>query len=506
MSERYTRVFALPENLYAEFSPVIISAGALLKDNVTGKVLVQLKIKNISDRIVKAVRIKINQFDVAGEAIDNEVNQEYLDLNVGRNSEFGQKTAITLPDSSTRSFSVVVTEVIFFDNDIWKADGAEWKSVIKPQTTYECFKDDSELMKQYKLDYNVTCKNMFAEDRDLWICSCGNINKSTYSECYGCGCLYETLKNFDMDTLVRNKNERVEKEKRAEEERRLTYEQKMEKAREEARKKAKRNKKIAITTTLIVCTVIVSLLAIIPAVRYNRAIALMEEEKYAEAIEVFEAMNSYKDSKEKADFIYDKIISQEIKNAKVGDDVFFGSYEQDNSLTNGSEKLRWLVLDKRDGKILLISKYTIDYKPYNSKNKSVTWDTCTLRNWLNSDFINAAFSDTEKLIIPTVTVDSDDHGQATQDKVFLLSETEAMNYFTSDSERQCEATNYAVAKGVYVSDDYYNKCNWTLRTMSAFGKYSYVFSQGNIATYTLCNPVYYEGGIRPAMWIDLNRE
>ena len=43
MSERYSKLSALPENLYSTGAPVIIAAGALLKDNQTGKVLAQLK-------------------------------------------------------------------------------------------------------------------------------------------------------------------------------------------------------------------------------------------------------------------------------------------------------------------------------------------------------------------------------------------------------------------------------------------------------------------------------
>ena len=39
MSERYSKLYVLPENLYAEGSPVIIAAGALLKDNQTGRVV-----------------------------------------------------------------------------------------------------------------------------------------------------------------------------------------------------------------------------------------------------------------------------------------------------------------------------------------------------------------------------------------------------------------------------------------------------------------------------------
>ena len=54
MSERYGRLYSLPENLYAEGAPVIISAGNLLKDTQTGKILAQLKIKNISSKIIKA--------------------------------------------------------------------------------------------------------------------------------------------------------------------------------------------------------------------------------------------------------------------------------------------------------------------------------------------------------------------------------------------------------------------------------------------------------------------
>ena len=57
MSERYSRLFSLPTNLYAIGSPAIIVAGALLKDNQTGKVLAQLKIQNITTNPIKAVTV-----------------------------------------------------------------------------------------------------------------------------------------------------------------------------------------------------------------------------------------------------------------------------------------------------------------------------------------------------------------------------------------------------------------------------------------------------------------
>ena len=63
MSERYSRLFSLPENLYAEGAPVIIAAGALLKDNQTGNVLAQLKLQNICNQIIKAATVRIFPMD-----------------------------------------------------------------------------------------------------------------------------------------------------------------------------------------------------------------------------------------------------------------------------------------------------------------------------------------------------------------------------------------------------------------------------------------------------------
>ena len=82
MSERYKTLYRLPENLYSIGSPVIIAAGALLKDNQTGKVLAQIKFKSISDKRIKAVKIRVFSFDVIGASVGDAVEHQYLDLNV----------------------------------------------------------------------------------------------------------------------------------------------------------------------------------------------------------------------------------------------------------------------------------------------------------------------------------------------------------------------------------------------------------------------------------------
>ena len=82
MSERYTKLFTLPANLYAEGAPVIVSAGNLLKDTQTGKVLAQLKIKNISPKTIKAAKLVIHALDTTGQPLDGDAEQEYLDLHI----------------------------------------------------------------------------------------------------------------------------------------------------------------------------------------------------------------------------------------------------------------------------------------------------------------------------------------------------------------------------------------------------------------------------------------
>ena len=194
----------------------------------------------------------------------------------------------------------------------------------------------------------------------------------------------------------------------------------------------------------------------------------------------------------------------------VGDIITFGRYEQDNNIINGKEDIEWIVLAKEDNRILIISKYALDCRPYNTSYSDDTWETCTLRKWLNNNFINSAFTADEKAMIPTVTVSADKNpnystnpGNATQDQVFLLSITEANKYFSSDSARQCKATEYAVAGGAYVNSDNGN-CWWWLRSpgytpLSAarVSTVGVVIESGDFVNYDL-------DAVRPALWIDLN--
>ena len=119
MSERYSRLFSLPTNLYTEGSPVLIAAGALLKDNQTGKVLAQLKFRNISQKAIQSVKVKVNACDTAGCPLAGMDSFSYLDLSVEANEEFGQSKPIYLPDATTRAFSVEILSVVFADHEVF---------------------------------------------------------------------------------------------------------------------------------------------------------------------------------------------------------------------------------------------------------------------------------------------------------------------------------------------------------------------------------------------------
>lgn len=191
---------------------------------------------------------------------------------------------------------------------------------------------------------------------------------------------------------------------------------------------------------------------------------------------------------------------------EVGEYITFGKYEQDNNESNGREDIEWLVLDKEDSRVLVISKYGLDARSYHSTK--TTWEKSKIREWLNDDFIDSAFTDKEKKQIPTITVSADENsnystspGNATEDQIFLLSIVEAEKYFESDEERMCKPTKYALNEGAYDNEGI---CCWWLRTPGVYQiAASYVNSGGGVFEHG--TEVYNDSrAIRPAMWIDLN--
>lgn len=131
------------------------------------------------------------------------------------------------------------------------------------------------------------------------------------------------------------------------------------------------------------------------------------------------------------------------------DCVWFGRYPQSDATGKKKDAIKWRVLSVNGNDAFLMADRCLDCKPYNTTWDSVTWETCTLRSWLNGynasynsnhidyssdNFIDTAFTNTEQDAIKRVTVVNHDNpdygtdaGKNTEDKIYLLSIEEATN-------------------------------------------------------------------------------
>ncbi len=259
--------------------------------------------------------------------------------------------------------------------------------------------------------------------------------------------------------------------------------------------------------------------------KYQKATNLNAFGKYDEAYAIYVTLTGYKD--------VDKLLAEDdnmiaaaaaARDAKfaVGNYVSFGTYPQTKA-GNDATPIEWLVLARDGDKALLISRYGLDAQPYNTDYTSVTWETCTLRTWLNGTFYNKAFSSAEQAAILTTDVDnsknqcysgwSTNGGKNTQDKVLLLSYAEANKYFgvtynnSSNTKSRIAPTAYAIAHGAWTSS--YKKTAddidagwWWLRSPGYDQKLAaHVYAGGSLYYYSVDDD---SGSVRPALWVDID--
>ncbi|MCQ2532525.1 MAG: DUF6273 domain-containing protein [Saccharofermentans sp.] len=167
--------------------------------------------------------------------------------------------------------------------------------------------------------------------------------------------------------------------------------------------------------------------------------------------------------------------------------VSLGNYE--------GQPIEWMVIDETDDKMLMISSEAICTMAYSEERVDITWEECDLRQWLNGEFYDTAFSSEEKSRIQSTDVGADfnpyydtDPGNDTVDKVFLLSVVEAEQFFDTDNARIC---NY--------NDE---PCWWWLRS-PGYGQHraSMVCIDGTIGkSYGYFVDSTFQG-VRPVMWV-----
>ena len=180
----------------------------------------------------------------------------------------------------------------------------------------------------------------------------------------------------------------------------------------------------------------------------------------------------YKDSESK----FVALEKARVKNTKIGEVIPFAHMD-------------WRVLDKKDGKVLLLKDNALGSTPFDEKGQNVTWESSSVREWLNKDFLQESFTENERNSILETTVKNTPNatyktpaGNNTKDKFFLLSCDEVAKYYDAIHE---------------------TKSCWWLRTPGAAeNSMSFVYKDKTVMDYgyevTNTNIT-----VKPAMWLNI---
>ena len=190
--------------------------------------------------------------------------------------------------------------------------------------------------------------------------------------------------------------------------------------------------------------------------------------------------------------------------------------------------IRWRVLDVRKDTALVISEKILETRAFNEEFNSITtWGNCSMRQYLNGEFLSTFGEDDRKNIIEKEVGNRGNHWyeieneEDTNDKVFLLSIEEADMYFGNSYDYINEIGHYySLSKDDYVKGDFMTHITndhdskriardehdwagwWWLRTTGEdHTSIALVDSNGRIDVEgQILNTI---GGMRPAMWINL---
>ena len=205
------------------------------------------------------------------------------------------------------------------------------------------------------------------------------------------------------------------------------------------------------------------------SLQYKSACRKMDDKLYQEAINEFALVEDYLEAQTKKTECEMKMI----EDAEVNTSVTFGYY-------------RWRIVEKKDGKVLLVKSEPKPLCRYNDGMEDVTWENSRAREYFNSLFLEEYFNPSEVAHIEETSVLAQDNfiyktsaGHDTVDKVFFLNSAQARLY-----------SNYL---------DFYLTDWWLIgpgetQNKVQFVSYGKVMDEGFYANNMTIN-------CRPAMWV-----
>lgn len=232
-----------------------------------------------------------------------------------------------------------------------------------------------------------------------------------------------------------------------------------------------------------------------------------------------------------------------ISNVQVGDYLLFGHYDQDNNKRNPPEPVEWQVLNVKDGKAMIISRYGLDVYQFDRSFNYPTWAKSQVRNWMNGRFLNTVFTADEQACIEVTHVVTLDNSQwvkyrkassrdyeevngycETDDMLFLLSTEEVLQLCGVDTIQEqldnaqakemmkATPTRHAEFAGAFVYHgsvdefklDGVGCCWWMLRSPGHLRNHlAYVGTSGNLNSYFYTDVHRLDVCIRPVCWVNL---
>ncbi len=344
MSTRYLKSFSLKKNLYCEKSPIIILGGAIQYDSYKGISFAQLKFKNISNKCITNLNIKLKVLD--GETTNNsfEIEHSYNDVNAKTAAEFAQNDIIKLPFNNAKEFSIIGIEVIFEDGEIWSTANS-WKSIR--QKSISAILPDYYQQLAYINKFGNNAKYTMAETEEFWICTCSNVLHASESICPKCKASREDLKNIDREQLLQEgiwlfatkkvESKRLSDLKAAKKALDLAKEtpeikELANRVGEDIRKKRVKRKKATIITvstalpTVVITTLLLlTFLLFIPMSHYNAGEDYIKDGKYGEAYDEFLEAGDYDDAENMCDEVIETAQIAAATLAEAGE--YFDAYK-----------------------------------------------------------------------------------------------------------------------------------------------------------------------------------
>ena len=476
---KYKIVYRDANPSWQELCPVRVLAVQVSRDTETGACFLQTKIVNVSTKPISRIEFTVGLEGEGGETENVDFSLLDADLPAG---EVLRPKAVRIKLSVITGSRAVVTRA---DGETSFGDPIDIDSPAPLALNGVEESERDVLLSEMGAD-TFKCSGVHSEHDGWWQCGCGAVNLKR-GTCWNCGAVREKLADLEdaafldesrrdrvykTSVAILEKGNRKEAETAKENLERLAeqgYGDSGEKAREADAKIAnlsKRRKKIAVAAVAgIVLLAVMVAISPLPSMLEARADMKAEQEV--------------------------------IDSKSIGQTVDFGTYSEDLSTYMGTSvagrPIRWVVVDKEDGRALLVTQQCIDEMAFDTRGDATDFKSSSLYAYLNGAFRDYAFSDAERgLIDGDVTV-------LGSFMVFDRAPSEDFLYATpvkggNENEEWWTSTVEEYSGSSYYSDSYYDGQPLV----------NYVDSWGDIES----GDDGYEQdevlGVRPAIWVKSN--